>query len=146
MEQKDLTMLTKQNNQLNADAEAALMGFVIPITCGDKLRHIIKYCLTTLTLRDNELPSKAYVDEIFNNATEKYNNEKYKTVKYFTVNNSPFGTLFTFVRDNSKLTKRDGSPTSMGSLAWVENIDAPDCSELGYVFFQRVNGKVKRIG
>lgn len=132
------------NNKWNADAEATMMGFVVPVESNEHLKHMIGYVLFSLSgAYSYDVDSKT--EEVFNNAVNKYNSGKDKSIKYMTVNNSMFGTLMTFVRDKSKLTKKDGSPTSMGSYAWVENLDAPDCSELGCVFFQKKNGKVRRI-
>ena len=56
-----------------------------------------------------------------------------------------FGTCLTFVRDKGALTLKSGKMKNSGSLAWVENLEYPDCSELGYVFFENQNGKVRRI-
>lgn len=137
-------MTKQQQNKWNADAEASLMGFVIPIESREHLEHIVNYNLKVLRGQypyDVEQKTK----EVMSNAVEKYNSSKDKSVQWFTVNSTAFGVCFTFVRDKSKLTLKSGKPTNMGSLAWVENLDCPDCSELGYVWFENKNGKVHRI-
>ena len=106
--------------------------------------YIVKYVLKTLGRAfDEELPEKA--NEIVENATRKYNSSKDKSIKYFVVNSSAFGVLLTFVRDKKNPVKKNGDPIAAGTLAWVENLDAPDCSELGYVFFSSRSGLLRRI-
>ena len=132
------------NGEWNAQAEIAMMGTAIAIDSEDQLRYIVEYVLETLRPAfDDELPEKA--NEIVENATRKYNSSKDKSIKYFVVNSSPFGVLLTFVRDKKNPTKKDGSPVASGTLAWVENLDAPDCSELGYVSFSSQSGLLRRI-
>lgn len=127
----------KNNNAWNADAEAALMGFTIPISSKEHLKYLIRYTLNTLQDgRYYEVGKKT--EEVLNNAWNKYNSENL-AVRYFTINSTPFGVLFTFVRDTERIISPDGV------LSWVENIDAPDCSELGYTFFELQHGKIVRI-
>lgn len=132
------------NCEWNAQAEIAMMGTAVAIDSEDQLRYIVEYVLNTLRpVFDDELPERA--NEIVENATRKYNSGKDKSIKYFVVNSSPFGVLLTFVRDKRNPTKKDGSPVASGTLAWVENLNAPDCSELGYVSFSSQSGLLCRI-
>ena len=136
------------NGEWNAQAEIAMMGTAIAIDSEDQLRYIVEYALNTLRpVYSGDLPEDLTprVDEIVDNATTKYNSSKDKSIKYFVVNSSPFGVLLTFVRDKKNPTKKDGSPVASGTLAWVENLDAPDCSELGCVFFSSQSGLLRRI-
>ena len=136
--------MTAQQSKWNADAEAALMGFTVAVESEEHLTHLVGYVLYTLSGQyhyDYEEKTK----EVVLNATQKYNSSKDKSVKWFTVNNTMFGTCLTFVRDKSKLTLKSGKMNPQGSLAWVENLDAPDCSELGYVYFESRMGKVVRV-
>lgn len=131
--------MTKQQSQWNADAEMSMQGYTIPVQSKEHLTHLVKYTLNTLKgLYDPDMDVEQRATEIVDNACNNYNSDK-EEVRYFTVNNSNFGTLMTFVRDKDKLT------SSKGVLAWVENLDAPYCSELGYVYFQEVRGKVRRV-
>lgn len=136
------------NNTWNAHAEMCMRGFPIPIESTEHLTHLVKYCLKTLksdVYRDDEsINSRA--EEIVTNAELKYNSNKDKSIKYLVVNDSMFGVMMTFVRSRGSLTLKDGRMKSSGILAWVENIDAPECSELGYVFFEKRNGKIVRVG
>ena len=132
----------------NTDAEMAMMGFPIAVESKEHLHHMVGYCLWTLKcdLYENRPDSlESRTTEIVGNAFDKYNSGK-KSVYWFVVNDSMFGVLMTFSRDKT-LTLKSGKMKSSGVLAWVENIDAPDCSELGYTFFEKKsNGKVVRIG
>lgn len=136
--------MTQQQSKWNADAEAAMMGFTVEITTEEQLKHIVGYVLHTLK-GEYDYDEEAKVKEIVENATRKYRSGKDKSIYWFTTNNTMFGTCLTFVRDKGALTLKNGKMRASGSLAWVENLDAPDCSELGYVFFERVNGKIRRI-
>ena len=136
--------MTTQQSKWNADAEATMMGFTVSIENEEHLTHLVKYVLTTLKdeyAYDLEEKTK----EVVESATRKYNSGKDKSIKWFTCNSTAFGVCLTFVRDKSALTLKSGKMNPNGVLAWVENLDAPDCSELGYVFFENRNGKVHRI-
>ena len=132
------------NSKWNADAEAAMMGFTIAIESEEHLSYLVKYTLKVLcTEYDYDLEEKT--KEVVENATRKYRSGKDKSIHWFTTNATMFGTCLTFVRDKGALTLKSGKMKASGSLAWVENLDAPDCSELGYVFFENRNGKVRRV-
>ena len=136
--------MTTQQRKWNADAEAAMMGFCVEVTSEEHLTHLVGYILHTLCGQysyDVEVKTK----EVVENATRKYNSGKDKSIKWVTCNSTMFGTCITFVRSKGALTLKSGKMKSGGSLAWVENLDYPDCSELGYVYFESVNGKVRRI-
>lgn len=134
-------MRSARENEWSANAEMAMQGFTVPVESREHLDYMIRYICWVLNNFEDISDERA--EEILSNAWDKYNTSK-KDVKYLTVNSTMFGNLLTFVRQD-KLTKKDGSPLSAGVLAWVENFDAPDCSELGYVFFRGVNGKVRRV-
>lgn len=135
-------MRSARENEWSANAEMAMQGFTVPVESKEHLDYMIRY--VCYSLNSGEDISDERAEEILNNAWDKYNSSK-KGVKFFTVNSTMFGNMLTFVRQD-KLTKKDGSPLSSGVLAWVENFDAPDCSELGYVSFKSVNGKTRRVG
>lgn len=136
------------NAKWNANAEAAMMGFIIPVQSREHLQYMVRYCLRTLKAdvyrTDEELDRRAV--EIVANAYYKYNSTKVKDVYHFVVNDSYFGVMMTFTRENKPLTLKNGKCRTNGHFSWVENIDAPDCSEAGYTYFQVKNGKTVRIG
>lgn len=132
------------NNKWNADAEAAMMGFTIAVESEEHLSYLVKYTLKVLGSEyDYDLEAKT--KEVVESATRKYRSGKDKSISWFTANATAFGTCLTFVRDKGSLTLKSGKMKASGCLAWVENLDAPDCSELGYVFFENVNGKIRRV-
>ena len=138
--------MTKQQSKWNADAEAAMRGFTVAVESEEHLTHMTGYVIHTLSgILDYPIDEDEKTKEVVFNATQKYNSSKDKSVKWFTCNSTMFGICLTFVRDKSKLTLKSGKMNPRGSLAWVENLDAPDCSELGYVYFECVNGKTRRI-
>lgn len=136
------------NAKWNANAEAAMMGFIIPVESREHLQYMVRYCLRTLKAdvyrTDEELDRRA--EEIAANALYKYNSTKVKEVYHFVVNDSYWGVMMTFTRENKPLTLKNGKCRTNGHFSWVENIDAPDCSEAGYTYFQVKNGKTVRIG
>lgn len=136
--------MTQQQSKWNADAEAAMMGFTIAIESEEHLSHLVKYTLKVLG-SEYAYDLEAKTKEVVENATSKYRSGKDKSITWFTTNATVFGTCLTFVRDKGALTLKSGKMKASGSLAWVENLDAPDCSELGYVFFENRNGKVRRV-
>lgn len=137
------------NSKWNADAEMSMRGYIIPVESTAHLTHMVRYCLKVLKSDiyqdDNDLNYRT--NEIVADAMHKYNSNKDKSIKHFVVNDSMFGVMMTFVRSSGALTLKSGKMKPSGVYAWVENIDAPDCSELGYVFFEKnKNGKIVRIG
>ena len=134
------------NAKWNANAEASMMGFSIPVESREHLLYMVRYCLRTLKAdcyrTDEELDRRA--EEIVENAYHRYNSGKKQNVYHFVVNDSYFGVMMTFVRENKTL--KSGKMRSSGLFAWVENIDAPDCSEAGCVFFENRHGKIVRVG
>ena len=132
------------NNKWNADAEAAMMGYTIAVESEEHLSHLVKYTLQTLG-SEYAYDLDAKTKEVVENATRKYRSGKDKSISWFTTNSTMFGTCLTFVRDKGALTLKSGKMKASGRLAWVENLDAPECSELGYVFFENRNGKVRRV-
>lgn len=137
------------NMKWNTDAEMCMMGFPVAVESEEHLKHMVGYILWTLKsdlYADAPESLKSRTEEVVDNAMNKYNSSKDKSIKYIVVNDSMFGVMITFVRDKKSLTLKSGKMRNEGILAWVENIDAPDCSELGYVFFETKNGKTVRIG
>lgn len=135
-------MRSARENKWSAGAEMAMQGFTIPVESREHLEYMVRY--VGYVLNDFRDISDSRAEEIMTNAWDKYN-EKKTPVQYFTVNSTMFGNMMTFVRQ-SKLTTTKGKPLPSGVLAWVENFDAPDCSELGYVVFETINGKTRRVG
>ena len=137
-------------NKWNADAEMSMMGFPIAIESTVHLLHLVRYVLKTLKsdIYPDDDSLNARTIEIVDDAQHKYASGKDYSIKWFVVNQLAYdgAVLMTFVRDKHDLTLKSGKMRPSGILAWVENIDAPECSELGYVFFEKKNGKTVRVG
>lgn len=126
----------------NTDAEMSLMGHVITVTSDDHLKHLVDYVLTTLkaSYRYEETTAEEVLAE-----ANKYNSEQV-AISHFCVSSTEFGVLLTFVRDDELPDyKLESLINPYGVLAYVYNIACPFCSELGYVFFDNVKGKIKRV-
>ena len=132
------------NSKWNVDSEMSMMGFTIQIESEEHLRYLVEYVLNTLK-SEFSYDVEEKTAEVVENATSKYRSGKDKSIQWFTVNSTMFGTCLTFVRDKGALTLKSGKMKNSGSLAWVENLEYPDCSELGYVFFENHNGRVVRV-
>lgn len=135
-------MRSTRENMWSADAEMCMQGFVVPIMDELHAQYVVDYILHTMFPEMENTQEKAV--EFVETAKLRYASQKPREVKYITLSTSPFGRLMTFVVDKKKLVKANGDMTSTGNLCWVENLDAPDCSELGYCFFVKRNGKLVR--
>lgn len=143
-----MTITNAQRNKWSADAEMSMMGYPIAVESRDHLLFMVRYCLKVLKsdVYRTEDDLNYHSDRITADAIHKYNSLKDKSIHYFVVNDSFCGVMMTFVRENKPLTLKNGKMRMNGLLSWVENIDAPDCSELGYTYFEKKNGKIVRIG
>ena len=125
--------------QLNARAEALLMGFVIYQEDIDNIKYVIDYV-------SNVLKNNVKADEIIK-LTYKYITEKEK-IKIVGLS------LNTFMNEMIVLTlilKDDDDvffniENKDGVFCYAYNYTYPDCSELGYSYFRNDNGKLHRIG
>ena len=121
----------------NAKAEMCAMGFTIPVNRVEETKHIIGHLVYLINgLKEDE----ALVNEIYEKAM-KYNSDNARISHIQVQRYSEIGTLLTLVRDKEMryITQPDGV------MSYVYNFNYPDCSELGYVYFQKVDGGVTRI-
>ena len=83
-------------------------------------------------------------DEIIENATRFCKNPRFRGVCLYQ---SPFGVLLTLPMLTDEDKKVEPLESRDGTFSYVYNIDAPDCSELGYSFFERdpITGLCVRI-
>lgn len=136
-------MTSARENKMAADAEMCMNGFVIPVESELHAQFIVDYILHVLFPDEVDTDTKA--EELVRTAMTRYASKKPREVRYITVSSSHFGRLLTFVVDKNRLTKANGDATMNGNLCWVQNLDHPDLSELGYCFFKKKNGKVVRF-
>jgi hypothetical protein len=111
-----------------AKAELALMGVVITPENNDEAVEIIDYIMTVL--KNKSITGQ----EILTNAFQYSHDPKSKqTAHGLSVNTIGFHfKCITVIEENPKNLETDN-----GVLCWVENLTAPECSELSYCFFER---------
>lgn len=123
---------------LNAKAELALMGRVVQILDRENMEYVLDYIAKTINC--TEMTGK----EIYDEAT-KYTDPK-ETEPVGLSTSTLFGGEMRVVnivfKDRGKSLKLDDPD---GVLCHVHNFDAPDCSELGYCFFERKGNSYHRI-
>lgn len=125
--------------ELNAKSELALMGLVVQILDRENMEYVLDYIAKTINC--TEMTGK----EIYDEAT-KYTDPK-ETEPVGLSTSTLFGGEMRVVnivfKDRGKSLKLDDPD---GVLCHVHNFDAPDCSELGYCFFERKGSSYHRIG
>lgn len=125
--------------ELNAKSELALMGLVVQILDRENMEYVLDYIAKTI--KCTEMTGK----EIYDEAT-KYTDPK-ETEPVGLSTSTLFGGEMRVInivfKDRGKSLKLDDPD---GVLCHVHNFDAPDCSELGYCFFERKGSSYHRIG
>ena len=116
--------------ELNAKAELALMGRVVQILDRENMEYVLDYIAKVLNC--TEMTGAKIYDE-----ATKYTDPK-ETEPVGLSCSTLFGGEMRVVniifKDKGKSLKLDDPD---GVLCHVHNFDAPDCSELGYCFFER---------
>ena len=127
--------------ELNARAEMLLQGHVINHSDMDNIKYIIDYVSKVL---NNSVKSEEIIENAF-----KYINKKDKThIVGLSLNTimSEIVVLTLILRDENE-THEDmfDIEDENGVFCYCYNYTYPDCSELGYSYFKRENGKLHRI-
>lgn len=130
-------MTKKQLNEYRAKAEACAAGFTVKVNSVEETMFIINHLMYLINgcKEDNERAEEIYSEAM------KYNSANAQ-ISHITIQRwGEIGTLLTLVRDEemTDITSEDGV------IAYVYNCNYPDCSELGYVFFEEQNGKLRRV-
>lgn len=125
--------------ELNAKAELALMGRVVQLLDRENMEYVLDYIGKVLNC--TEMTGEAIYEE----ATQYTDSKKTMPVglSCSTLFNGEFRVVNIIFKDKGKSLKMDDPD---GVLCHVHNFDAPDCSELGYCFFERVGSTFHRIG
>lgn len=124
---------------LNAKSELALMGRPVQVTDPEEL----KYCFSYIA---NVLKRDETGEEIYNEAVKYINLKETKPIGFCC--NTLFGYMrvITIIMKDIK-AKHFSLADEDGVLCHVHNFTCPDCSELGYCFFEKLsNGGFRRIG
>lgn len=125
--------------ELNAKAELALMGRVVQILDRENMEYVLNYISKVLNC--TEMTGA----EIYDEATKYTNPDETEPVglSCSTLFGGEFRVVNIIFKDKGKSLKLDDPD---GVLCHVHNFDAPDCSELGYCFFERIYNSYHRIG
>lgn len=132
-------LINATKNMLRGQAEFSMMTrTAIRIHNQEQLEFVLDYVLGVLrkSLKEEFKVSGKRIIEKCN----EYNSEG-TPVSYLSIDSTEFGLLFTLVRD-----EENDILSENGTLAYVYNVDNPQCSELGYVLYQSVQGLIKRVG
>ena len=134
-------MLTKKDkNRVEGQAEWALMSrALVAIPSDEHLEYFLDYVMTVLANVKLEGNKDVTGKEIIELAY-KYN-ENGDRITHVSLDPTEFGMLFTLVRDSENEVDSE-----YGVLAYVYNWDCPDCSELGYVYYQKFGAYLYRAG
>lgn len=132
-------MKNNETRKWGAKAEVILMGQALPVESDEEAKFITAYILCVLGNEEDDAALKAKAKEVYD-LVYKYNSEN-TLVTHISVNTTPFGRMITFVRDD----EMESLETPDGVLAYVYNVDYPECSELGYVFFEKRAGTYHRV-
>lgn len=119
-----------------------MMGFTIPIQSKDHLKHMLNYMKSPC-----QFVYKA--DEVVE-ASQKYVKNK-EQLQYRHLNICRIkgvGTLLGIVMTTEEDQSTDYNLLSEdGVFGYVYNVDYPECSELGYMYFgKKDGGRIGRIG
>lgn len=125
--------------ELNAKAEIALMGITVQVLDRENMEYVLDYIAKVLNC------TEMTGEEIYDEAVQYVDLEE--TVPVGLSCSTLFGGEFRVVniifKDKGKALRMTDPD---GVLCHVHNFDAPDCSELGYAFFERKGSSYHRIG
>lgn len=131
-------------NERNAKAEMAMMsGRFTPFSSIEEAKHILGYIKTAIYCDGKYNKVEERGEEMYNDALKYSKGSKITGITVNTI----MGMKMICCIVKSKSAKKAEPTTSMnGQLCYVINLDAPDCSELGYSFFQKRDNELYRIG
>lgn len=118
-----------------ARCEMMMMGFTEPIRSKEHLEEVVRYSEKAM---GTDIPVEDVMEQLF-----KYTVEG--TIPKHAVFNRIMGMRCLTVTLQAPKEKYD-ILSEDGVFSSVYNFDAPDCSELGYTFFENRFGAIKRIG
>lgn len=131
-------MISYSKGDLNAMSELALMGVCVSVSGEENLAYCLDYI--SKVLNTDYMTGKQILDE-----AQRYTDKSETT---------PVGLCISTIMQEmicvAIIFKDNGVPLRLddpdGVLCHVHNFTAPDCSELGYCFFERRGQFYHRIG
>lgn len=124
---------------LNAKAEVLMMHGTggIPINDNEEVPYILNYMFKTLEIDTTG-------EEVVKEATKFIKEEYY--FRFLHLCTTEFGRMITIAIEVPSEDENFDVVSEDGVFCYVYNMDAPDCSELGYCFFKTMNNRTVRIG
>ena len=123
-------------SELHAKAEMILMGCVQRIEGEGELRVMLDYFKSPLNVKYD-------TDEIIRKSIRFCKNPKFKSLSV----NMICGMRMIAIGLETDEDEPFDLLSPYGAFGYVYNIDAPDCSELGYSFYQNdANNFIRRVG
>lgn len=127
-------MTRSEQNKLSAKAEVILMGIHQSVEDMDEAVFMIAYILRvggkTQSIREN---AQEEAEKVIDRALQYcQGNAEIAYIGTSRVLNMPCINLVIDTKDEELDVTSEN-----GALTWVENLDYPDCSELGYCFFEK---------
>jgi len=129
-------ILMSKMSKLYAKAEIILMGYAQMIEGEDELRVMLDYFKGPLRCHYD-------TDKVIKESVQYCKNPRFKSLSV----NKICGMRMIAI---GLETDEDEEPFDLlneyGVFGYVYNIDAPDCSELGYSFYKKKNNFIRRVG
>ena len=130
-------VLMSKMSELHAKAEMILMGCAQRIEGEGELRVMLDYFKSPLNVQYN-------TDEIIRKSVRYCKNPRFKSL---SVNMICGMRMIAIGLETDEDEETFDLLNEYGVFGYVYNIDAPDCSELGYSFYQKdANNFIRRVG
>lgn len=129
--------MTHTKGELNAKSEVALMGRPVQVTDPEELKYCFGYIAKVMNSDESG-------EEIYNLAVRYLDLDETKPIGFCCNTLLGYMKVITIIMKDVK-AKHFSLTDEDGVLCYVYNFDAPDCSELGYCFFEKKNGTFRRI-
>lgn len=138
-----LERMTKEG-RLCAKAEMMMMGITQMVEDCEEAHKITAYIVRTILDLNNE-KAKDKAQEVMNNCFKYLSDEA--DVRGMVVN-TIMGSMvcITYIIDDGEEGVPNDLATPYGVFSHVENLTCPDCSELGYTFFEKKSDGYHRVG
>lgn len=124
--------MTRSKGELNAIAETLLMGCAHTFTDEEDLNYVYQYIMKVMTGKECKTTAREVVPGYF------------KDQPAGLCVNTIYGMRMIAIMLKSKRAKSLNPCKPSGQLCYVQNIDAPECSEGGYCYFEKNSAGVIR--
>ena len=141
---EEVTTELTSKGELNAKCEIALMGRLVQVVDMPNLVYCMDYLCNTFRNTGVICDEETTGEYIMKKATEFINPDE--TVPVGFIVNTIMGELVCVAIVMKDLGEPMQIDSEDGILCYVYTFNAPDCSELGYCFFEKTKSGIRRIG